>query len=66
MKIVVDKKKCQGHAMCMMVAPDIFVLDDTGYNVMDPFVVKDGKEDQARKGAQACPDGAILIEDDNE
>ncbi|MFN3797140.1 MAG: ferredoxin, partial [Sphingobium yanoikuyae] len=31
MKIIVHREKCQGHARCWAMAPDIFELDDEGY-----------------------------------
>ena len=34
MKIIVDCDKCQGHALCASQAPEVYELDDTGYNRM--------------------------------
>ena len=61
MKIVVDKSRCQGHATCALAAPDVFVLNDEGYNEMDPFTPLPELEAQARKGALSCPENAITI-----
>lgn len=61
MKIIVDCDKCQGHALCASQAPDVFELDDTGYNSMGEFTVVEGQEDAARNGASWCPEGAITI-----
>ena len=61
MKVVVQKEKCQGHAVCMLGAPEVYELSDEGFNQMDPFEVKPGLEEQARKGARACPEIAIEI-----
>ena len=61
MKIVVDCDKCQGHAMCASQAPEIYELDDTGYNSMGEFTVVEGQEDAARLGASWCPEGAITV-----
>ena len=41
MKIVVDCDRCQGHAMCAAQAPDVYELDDTGYNSMGLLSSKD-------------------------
>src|SRR5262245_48430622 len=30
MKIEVDRNRCEGHAMCEAVAPDLFSVDDDG------------------------------------
>ena len=51
MKIVVDCDKCQGHAMCASQAPEVYELDDTGYNSMGEFTVVEGQEEAARLGA---------------
>jgi len=61
MKIVVDCDRCQGHAMCAAQAPEVYELDDTGYNTMGEFAVVEGQEEQARLGASWCPEGAITL-----
>jgi ferredoxin len=45
------------------VAPEVYELDDLGYNVTAVKEVPPGLEEQARKGALACPEQAITIED---
>ena len=64
MKVVVDKTRCQGHATCALAAPAVYVLNDDGYNDMEPFMPTPGQEAMARKGAMACPEGAITIVED--
>lgn len=61
MKIRIIKERCQGHAMCRMRAPQVFVLDEHGYNVMDPFGVRPESEAVALEGAEACPERAIVV-----
>ena len=61
MKIVVDCDKCQGHAMCASQAPEVYELDDSGYNSMGEFTVVAGQEEAARLGASWCPEGAITV-----
>lgn len=63
MRIVVNEKLCCGHAMCAAVAPDVYVLDDEGYNHMGTFTVRAGLEGQARQGALACPEFAIEVQE---
>jgi len=51
--------------MCHANAPDVYELDDLGYNVMDGEVdVDDALADAARRGAESCPERAITIVDD--
>jgi ferredoxin len=61
MKIFVDQSRCQGHARCAAIAPELYRLDEQGYNRMEPFEVPVGLEDKAAKGARACPEAAIKV-----
>jgi len=47
--------------MCRMRAPQVYVLDEHGYNVMDPFEVPPELEEAAAEGAEACPERAIIV-----
>lgn len=64
MKVSVDLKRCQGHTMCAMTAPDLFDLDDDDGHaiVLHPDVPAD-MEDLARKAVDGCPENAISIDD---
>jgi ferredoxin len=61
MKIHVDSGKCTGHARCAMKAPDVYVLNDEGFNHMGDFEVKPGLEKDALLGARSCPEKAIDV-----
>jgi len=63
MKVFVDKDKCQGHARCYATAPDLFELDDEGYNAHSEYDVPAGQEQLARDAAAACPERAITVGD---
>ena len=63
MKVRVERSKCEGHALCNGQAPELFTLDDDGYSNVDLKVVPAGTEDAARRGALACPERAISVED---
>jgi ferredoxin len=59
-KIRVDADKCQGHARCYGLAPELFEIDDYGQST----VVGDGSvppelEDKARLAIANCPEFAI-------
>ena len=64
MKIKVDVESCVGHARCAAVAPDVFVLDDDGFNVTAEKEIPPELEEQARRGADACPEMVITIVED--
>jgi ferredoxin len=64
MKIRVDHEKCQGHARCWALAPDVFALDDSGYIEAGDIVVASGMEEVAGRGVRACPERALMVEGD--
>jgi ferredoxin len=64
MKIVVDKQKCVGHARCAAAAPEIYEVDESGYIAFAAKEVPHDLEAQARRGARACPERVIHIEND--
>ena len=63
MRVRIDAERCQGHALCAMLAPDIFTIhdDDPVASVVENEV---GPEDEeaARLGMDSCPERAILLE----
>ncbi|MET0984541.1 MAG: ferredoxin [Steroidobacteraceae bacterium] len=64
MKIKVDRSRCQGHATCILAAPEVYRLNDDGFNDMEPFTPPPELENAARKGALACPERAIIVVED--
>lgn len=61
-KPVVNKEKCQGHAVCVGLAPDVFQLDDNGKSeVVDPQGEDESTIQQAIDG---CPVDAISWEEE--
>lgn len=63
MKVHVDTRRCSGHAQCAVNGPDVFELDEFGYAVPFRDVVPSELAEQARAGADACPERAITVED---
>lgn len=64
MKILVQASRCQGHARCLAEGPDVYVLDDLGYNTTNIDNVPDNLKEQARRGALACPELALTVIED--
>jgi ferredoxin len=62
MKIIVRKDLCCAAQLCLLAAPDVFRLDELGYNDSDGDEVPAGKEEEAQKGAAACPESAVRFE----
>jgi ferredoxin len=63
-RIRVDTNRCSGHARCRAMAPEVYELDELGYNVTPEQTVPLDLEEAARRGAEACPEQAITIEED--
>jgi ferredoxin len=58
--VTVDRSKCCGYTLCAVEAPDVYSIDDQGFAV-GPETVPAELEDQARAGAAACPETAIML-----
>ncbi len=60
-KPVVDRDKCQGHAVCVALASEVFELDDEGIStVKDP---EGADEDTIQRAIDGCPVNAISWEE---
>ncbi len=60
MKIRVDPEKCQGHARCFSLVPELFEVDDYGLSsVKGDGTVPSEFEDRARLAIDNCPEFAI-------
>jgi len=63
MKIRVKQDLCCAAQLCVMAAPELIRLDELGYNASDGDDVPHGSEDDARRAANSCPEGAITLEE---
>jgi ferredoxin len=69
MRIRIIEERCQGHARCAALVPDVFDVDHEGYGRVRPVgeTVAEGDE-QARERAQLaidnCPEQAIVLQPD--
>lgn len=65
MRVKVNRDACQGNGRCTAVAPEIYTLDDLGYNisggVSGEFAITDEQGEAAFRGAAECPERAILV-----
>ena len=65
MKIVVDRDLCQGHAMCVLEDPDVFVVRHGD----DQVTLLNETPDPSHRGSvqnavRYCPTTALSIEED--
>lgn len=62
MKIHVNPEKCQGHARCYALAPELFDVDDYGQSsVRGDGVVPDQLIERAKLAIANCPEYAIEV-----
>jgi ferredoxin len=64
MKIHIDKSKCVGNARCAAVSESLFPLNEDGYIAVEEIDVPSGMEELARRGALACPERIIVVDQD--
>jgi len=62
LKVKVDRDKCQGHARCAALAPELFRLDDLGnaWEIGDG-TVPDALTEKAYLAKSNCPELAIEV-----
>ena len=63
MKATVDPDRCQGHARCWEICPDVFSLDEEGHSFVSVDIVPPEFESKTREAAVNCPERAIQLED---
>lgn len=63
MRVTVDRRICQGHAVCNMLEPELFPLDDVGYSALTDTEVEAGEEERVRRVVTSCPERALSVRD---
>jgi ferredoxin len=58
-KIRIDPDRCQGHARCFALAPELFAVDDYGQASVIVDEVPAELEDRADLAIANCPEFAI-------
>jgi ferredoxin len=61
MKVTVDPERCQGHARCWEICPEVFSLDDEGHSFVPGPGVPPDLEARAIEAANNCPERAITV-----
>lgn len=59
--LLIDPDRCQGHATCFLLAPDLFEVDDEGRGSLTRLSINDDDEAQALVAVDRCPEGAISL-----
>ncbi|TPG31990.1 ferredoxin [Mycolicibacterium hodleri] len=63
MRVEVDRDRCEGNAVCVGIAPDLFDLDDEDYAVTKADPVPADQEGLAEQSIAECPRAALLRRD---
>ena len=61
MQVTVDPDRCQGHARCWEICPEVFGLDEQGHGTAAAGEVPPELRDKAREAARNCPERAIAV-----
>ena len=63
MRVIVDPDRCEGHARCVELAPEVFALNGDGYS--EVILAHPGEElrPQVEQAVRLCPRQAILLEE---
>ncbi|ROO85919.1 ferredoxin [Actinocorallia herbida] len=61
MKAVVDPDRCQGHARCWEISPEVFGLDEEGHGQALTAEVPAEHAELARRAQRNCPERAIAL-----
>ena len=57
MRVEVDRDRCEGNAVCVGIAPDLFELDDDDYVVVTADPIPADAEERGRAGDRRVPPG---------
>jgi ferredoxin len=61
MRIRVNPDKCQGHARCVGIAPELFEVDDYGLSSVTRDPVPAELEAKAHLAIANCPEYAVEV-----
>lgn len=63
MRVEVDRDRCEGNAVCVGIAPDLYELDDEDYAVVKLDPVPAEEEALAEQTIAECPRAALIRHD---
>jgi ferredoxin len=64
MKVIVDPDRCEGHARCVELAPEVFALDNDGYSQVILEHPDESLRPKVEAAVRLCPRQAILLIED--
>ena len=63
MRVEVDRDRCEGNAVCVGIAPDLFDLDDEDYAVVKADRCRPTRRTLAEQSIAECPRAALIRKD---
>jgi ferredoxin len=63
MHVEVDRDRCEGNAVCVGIAPDVFDLDADDYAVAMVDPIPRSHEDLVEQSIAECPRAALIRRD---
>ncbi|GAB2983287.1 ferredoxin [Amycolatopsis acidiphila] len=61
MRIIVDRDRCTGQAMCESIAADLFEVNDDGELELKASTVPDGRLGDVQEAVACCPNEALRL-----
>lgn len=61
--VTIDDRKCAGHALCSIIAPDVFEVNDSGKAILIGPVTETNR-DEVREAVAECPAKALKMVSD--
>jgi ferredoxin len=59
----VNPLACEGHGLCAELLPELIILDDWGYPIIDSRPIPASLRGHVRRAVAACPTLALLVRD---
>jgi ferredoxin len=63
MRVVVDRDRCEGNAICVRIAPEVFTLDEDEYATVTADPIPAEQERLAAHAIAECPRAALSRKD---
>lgn len=63
MTIHIDPDRCEGNAVCLALAPDVFDLDEHGRASVRPGASVTAHPDDVRRAVAGCPREALRLDE---
>jgi ferredoxin len=64
-RVRIDADRCEGHAVCASLVPDVFEIPEEGAGAhVATEVVNPALEGAVRRAVSGCPERAIVVDED--